>query len=44
MIDISNIIGVPVKELLTVLDSLLENNLLDILPKKRIRRMEADEL
>lgn len=44
LIDISNIIGVPVKELLTVLDSLLENNLLDVLPKKRIRRMEADEL
>lgn len=34
LIDISNIIGVPVKELLTVLESLLANNLLDVLQER----------
>lgn len=37
LIDISNIIGVPVKHLLSILDKLLQNNLLDILPEKRKR-------
>ena len=37
LIDISNIIGVPVKELLSVLNSLLDNSLLDILSEKRKR-------
>ena len=35
LIDISNIIGVPVKELLGILEKLLANNLLDVLPEKR---------
>lgn len=37
LIDISNIIGVPVKELLDILDKLLANNLLDILSEKKSR-------
>ncbi len=37
LIDISNIIGVPVSELLDILDKLLANNLLDVLPEKKIR-------
>lgn len=35
LIDISNIIGVPVKELLDVLKKLLANHLLDVLPEKK---------
>lgn len=38
LIDISNIIGVPVKELIPVVDRLIENELFDILPQKRIRK------
>jgi len=37
LIDISNIIGVPVSELLEILEKLLANNLLDVLPEKKIR-------
>ncbi len=40
MIDISNIIGVPVKELLDILDKLLDNNLLDVLPERKKRPTE----
>lgn len=38
LIDVSNIIGVPVKELIPIVDRLLENKLLDVLPHKRIRQ------
>ncbi len=40
LIDISNIIGVPVRELLDILDKLLDNNLLDVLPERKKRPTE----